>query len=91
LPKLAGSIDDTYIPLTFRPIYRFIGDLTNYGQNAYFWTFWTFSHEGKSRNDTKPFSAGHQDLRVSVVSAGRRDSKNRIFKLKNIFSKKFYF
>jgi hypothetical protein len=27
--------------------------LTNYGQNAYFWTFLTFSHEGKSRNATQ--------------------------------------
>jgi hypothetical protein len=24
--------------------------LTNYGQNAYFWTFLTFSHRGKSIN-----------------------------------------
>jgi hypothetical protein len=48
-----------------------IGHLTNYGQNSYFWTFWTFSYGGKSKNDTKP------------VSAGRRESKNR-FKLKNI-------
>jgi hypothetical protein len=22
-----------------------IGHLTNYGQNTYFWTFWTFSHQ----------------------------------------------
>jgi hypothetical protein len=42
-----------------------IGYLTNYGQNAYFWTFWTFSHGGKLRNDTKP------------VLAGRQESKNR--------------
>jgi hypothetical protein len=46
-----------------------MGHLTNYGQNAYFWTFWTFSHGGKSRNDTKP------------VSAGRIESKNRKFLL----------
>jgi hypothetical protein len=48
-----------------------IGHLTNYGQNTYFWTFWTFSHEGKSRNDTKP------DLRVLADSASRRESENR--------------
>jgi hypothetical protein len=53
-----------------------IGHLTNYGQNAYFWTFWTFSHGGKSRNDTKHVSAGYRDLRVSAVSVGRRESKN---------------
>ena len=35
-----------------------IGHLTNYEQNAYFWTFWTFSYKGKSRNDTKPVSVG---------------------------------
>jgi hypothetical protein len=46
-----------------------IGHLTNYGQNTYFWTFWTFSHGCKSRNDTKP------------VLAGCRESKNRIFNL----------
>jgi hypothetical protein len=51
-----------------------MGHLTNYGQNAYFWTFWTFSHGGKSRNDTKPVSAGRRDLRVSAESAGRRES-----------------
>jgi hypothetical protein len=27
--------------------------LTNYEQNAYFWTFLTFSHGGKSRNATQ--------------------------------------
>jgi hypothetical protein len=35
-----------------------IGHLTNYGQNAYFWTFWPFSYGGKFRNDTKPVSVG---------------------------------
>jgi hypothetical protein len=49
-----------FVPITIR-------HLTNYGQNAYFWTFWTFSHGGKSRNDTKP------------ISAGRGESKNGKF------------
>jgi hypothetical protein len=39
--------------------------LSNYGQIAYFWTFWTFSHRGKFKNDTEP------------ISAGRRESKNK--------------
>jgi hypothetical protein len=43
-----------------------IGHLTNYGQNTYFWIFWTFSHGGKFRNDTKPVSADCRDLRVST-------------------------
>jgi hypothetical protein len=53
-----------------------IGHLTNYEQNAYFWSFWIFSHRGKSRNDTKPVSMGCRDLRVSAESAGHRESKN---------------
>jgi hypothetical protein len=40
-------------------------------EKAYFWTFWTISHGGKSRNDTKP------------MSGGCRESKNRF--LKNLF------
>jgi hypothetical protein len=35
-----------------------------------------------TKNDIKPVSAGCQDLRVSAISAGRRESKNRNF-LKN--------
>jgi hypothetical protein len=50
-----------------------IRHLTNYGQKAYFWTFWTFLHRGKSKNDTKPVSAGRRDLRVWADSAGRRE------------------
>jgi hypothetical protein len=50
-----------------------IGNLINYGQNAH---FWTFSHGGKSKNDTKP------------VSVGCQESKNRKF-FKNICF--FYF
>jgi hypothetical protein len=61
------------------------GHLTNYGQNAYFWTFWTFSHGDKSKNDTKPISASHRDLRVLAVSTGRRESKNR-----NVLFKKYF-
>jgi hypothetical protein len=56
-----------------------IGHLTNYGQNDYFWTFWTFSHGDKSRNDTKPILMGRRDLRVSADSVGRREFKNRKF------------
>jgi hypothetical protein len=41
-----------------------IGHLTNYGQKAYFWTFGTFSHEGKSRNDTELVSAACRDRLV---------------------------
>jgi hypothetical protein len=47
--------------------------LTNYGQNAYFWTFWTFSYRGKSKNDTKS------------VSANRQESKNRKLNGKDIY------
>jgi hypothetical protein len=54
----------TKILRLFLVIYQ-IGHLTNYGQKAYFWTSWTFSHRGKSRFGTKP------------VSAGRQESKNR--------------
>jgi hypothetical protein len=57
-----------------------IGHLTNYGQNTYFWTFWTFSHGGKSKNDTKLVSVGHRDLRVPADSADRRESKNKLNK-----------
>jgi hypothetical protein len=56
-----------------------IGHLTNYGQNAYFWTFWTFSHGGKSKNDTKP------------DSTGRRESKNRKFNYKLLILLKIEF
>jgi hypothetical protein len=72
----------------------FIGYLTNYEQNAYFWIFWTFSHGGKSRNDTKPVSAGRQDLRVLAISVGRRESRNRKFLFKNIiilFVEKYFY
>jgi hypothetical protein len=33
----------------------------------------------KSPEITQPILAGHRDLRVSADSAGRRESKNRIF------------
>jgi hypothetical protein len=56
-----------------------IGHLTNYGQNAYFWTFWTFSHGGKSKNGTKP------------DSTGRRESKNRKFNYKLLILLKIEF
>ena len=49
-----------------------IGHLTNYGQNAYLWTFKTFSYGGKCRNDTKP------------NSVSRQESKNRKIYLKFI-------
>ena len=38
-----------------------IGHLTNYGQNAYLWTFKTSSYGGKCRNDTKPNSVSRQE------------------------------
>jgi hypothetical protein len=49
-------------------------------QNAYFWTFWTFSHEGKSKNDTKPVSAGRQESKNRKLLF--KFSKNRISFLK---------
>jgi hypothetical protein len=57
-----------------------IGHLTNYGQNTYFWTFWTFSYKGKSKNDTKLVSAGRRDLRLSADLAGHRESKKKLNK-----------
>jgi hypothetical protein len=49
-----------YISIYLEAFECTIGHLTNYGQNTYFLTFWTFSHVGKSRNDMKPVSAGRQ-------------------------------
>jgi hypothetical protein len=76
------QIDPKALEFIFQEKYTTIGHLTNYGQNTYFWTFWTFSHRGKSRNDTKPISAGRRDLRVLADLAGCRESKNRKFQLK---------
>ena len=61
----------------FMDVGNIIWYLTNYGQNAYYWTFWVFSHKWKSKNDMKPVSMGHQDLRVSAT--------------KNLKIERFYF
>jgi hypothetical protein len=84
-PYIAHMKSDFGIFLVLWTQHIIIGHLTNYGQKAYFWTFWTFSHRGKFGNDTKPVSARRWDMRVSADSAGRRESKNRKFQLENIY------
>jgi hypothetical protein len=63
----------------FRDLYDFhlpyvphILYLTNCGQNAYFWTFWTYSYRGELRN-----LGGNRDCPCTVdEDSAERDEKH---------------
>jgi hypothetical protein len=45
---LSATVNATKSAKTAQNCQNLIGHLTNYGQKAYLWTFWIFSHGGMS-------------------------------------------
>jgi hypothetical protein len=55
---------------------------------TFIFEFFGYFHMEVNPEINQLVSAGRRDLGVSIDSAGRRESKNRNFQLKNIYFKK---
>ena len=62
-----------------------IGHLTNYGQKAYFWTFWTFSHRDKSRPNLSWWAAKSLKIDFRILKIPKNKILISFFKIEIFF------